>query len=660
MSAGIETVMHENRRFAPPADFVAKANLRGFEAYEALCSDARRDPEAFWGKLARESLQWQRPFTQVLDASRAPFYRWFADGLLNVSANCLDRHLGTAVAKRDAIVFEADDGRIERISYQDLHARVCRVANGLAALGLRAGDRVAIYLPMAIETVIAMQACARLGLVHTVVFAGFSAKALQDRIADTGAAAVICADQQLRGGRTLPSKDAVDEALALGGCTTVRHVLVHRRTGRKVGWVSGRDHWLHEIEAAFPPQCAPAELSAEHPLFVLYTSGSTGKPKGVQHTCAGYLMQALLSLRWSFDLKADDIFWCTADLGWVTGHSYVAYGPLAAGVTQLLYEGVPTHPHAGRLFQMVERHRVSILYTAPTVIRSLVKATEAQPQHKPERYDLGSLRLLGSVGEPINPEAWVWYHASVGGGRCPVIDTWWQTETGAHMIAPLPGVHVLEPGSCGMPLPGVQATVVDEHGHELPAGQGGLLVIRGPWPAMMRTVWGDHERYRKAYWPEALGGDLYLTGDGASRDEHGNFRIIGRIDDVLNVSGHRLGSIEIESALVAHTKVAEAAVVSRPDATTGEAISAFVVLKGERPEGAAARLLADELRAWVAQEIGAIAKPREVRFGDSLPKTRSGKIMRRLLRSLARGDEIVQDLSTLENPAVIAQLDAIA
>ena len=661
MSNAIESVSNETRVFPPAAAVVGQATISGMAAYEALCAEADRDYSGFWARLAREHLSWKQPFTQALDESNAPFYKWFADGKLNVSWNCLDKNVDAGLGGKVAIIFEADDGKVTKVTYQELLGKVCRFANALRAQGIKKGDRVIIYMPMSVEGVVAMQACARIGAIHSVVFGGFSAKSLEERILDAGAVAVITADAQCRGGKALPLKPAVDEGIALTGSNQIKTVIVYKRTDGPCNMVAGRDHWWHDVAASQPDTCAPEWVDAEHPLFLLYTSGSTGKPKGVQHSSGGYLLHAKLTTLWTFDIKPDDIFWCTADIGWVTGHTYIAYGPLACGATEIVFEGVPTYPDAGRFWKTIATHKVSVFYTAPTAIRSLIKASEVTPATHPRNYNLESLRILGTVGEPINPEAWMWYYTEVGRSRCPIVDTFWQTETGGHMITPLPGVTPLVPGSCTLPFPGIQAAVVDEAGHDVEWGKGGFLVVKKPWPSMIRTIWGDPERYKKSYYPEDLGGNLYLAGDGAVRNaKTGYFTIMGRIDDVLNVSGHRLGSMEVESALVSNPMVAEAAVVGRPDDVTGEAISAFVVLKRSRPEGDEAVKIANELRNWVAKEIGPIAKPKDIRFGDNLPKTRSGKIMRRLLRSLAKGEEITQDVSTLENPAILDQLKRIA
>ena len=645
------------KTYLPPAELVAHAAVSGMTAYQALCAEAERDYEGYWARLARELVTWKTPFTKVLNASNAPFYKWFEDGTLNVSYNCLDRNVERGLGDKTAIVFEADDGAVTRVSYHELLAQVSRMANALKARGVKKGDRVVIYMPMSVEGVVAMQACARIGATHSVVFGGFSAQSLRDRIEDAGAVMVITADQQVRGGKQLPLKAIVDEALGLGGCDSIRDVIVYRRTGGAVNWNPALDRWMHELTDAAAEACEPEWVEAEHPLFLLYTSGSTGKPKGVQHATGGYLLHAALTMKWTFDLKPADIFWCTADIGWVTGHTYITYGPLALGGTEIVFEGVPTFPDAARFWKMIEKHKVTIFYTAPTAIRSLIKAAEGNDAVHPRNSDLSSLRILGSVGEPINPAAWEWYHQHIGGGRCPIVDTFWQTETGGHMITPLPGATPLVPGSCTLPFPGIQAAIVDETGNDVPNGQGGILVVKKPWPSMIRTIWGDPERFKKSYYPPELKG-YYLAGDGSIRDaKTGYFTITGRIDDVLNVSGHRMGTMEIESALVSCTElVAEAAVVGRPDETTGEAICAFVVLKRPRPTGDEAKKIANELRNWVAKEIGPIAKPKDIRFGDNLPKTRSGKIMRRLLRSIAKGEAITQDTSTLENPAILDQL----
>jgi acetyl-CoA synthetase len=647
----IESTLQENRRFPPPAAFVARARLRAKEV-DAMRRKAAADHVAFWADLGRKSLYWHKPFTVTLDDSKAPNYRWFPDGELNVSWNCLDVHLG-ARGDKTAIIFEGEEGEVRRLSYTDLHAEVCRLANGLKQLGIGRGDRVVIYMPMIPEAVIAMQACARIGAVHSVVFGGFSFNSIRDRIEDAGARLVITADGGRRGGGVIELKSAVDKALE-GACPTIEKVIVYKRCGVPVTMRTGRDLWWNELTGKLPSECPPEWVDAEHPLFLLYTSGSTGKPKGIQHSSAGYLLNVKLTSEWVFDLREDDVFWCTADIGWVTGHSYVAYGPLAAGATLVMYEGAPMVPDGGRFWKICQDHGVTVFYTAPTAIRALMKLGDAWPA----KYDLSRLRLLGSVGEPINPEAWMWYHRVIGGERCPIVDTWWQTETGAIMIAPLPGVTATKPGSCTLPLPGIDAVIVDDHGEPVTAiGAGGYLVVRKPWPSMLRTIWGDNDRYLSTYW-ERFHGRYYVAGDSAHRDADGYFWIMGRIDDVLKVSGHRLGTMEIESALVANPRVAEAAVVGKADEIKGESVFAFVVLRGPRPKGDSSALV-KELRNWVAEQLGAIAKPDTIRFADNLPKTRSGKIMRRLLRAIANDQPITQDVSTLENPAIVDQLRGV-
>jgi acetyl-CoA synthetase len=644
----IESVLHEKRSFEPSTQFAANANIKA-TALAQMQRRAQEDYVGFWADLARRSLHWHKPFTKTLDDSAAPNYRWFTDGELNVSWNCLDVHLQER-GHKTAIIFEGEPGDTRRLSYRELHADVCRFANALRSLGVKRGDRVIIYMPMVPEAVIAMQACARIGAVHSVVFGGFSAISLRDRIRDAQASLVITADGGWRGGQIVDLKGAVDKALS-EGCPSIESVVVFRRTHSDVSMHSGRDLWWHDLVDGQPPQSEPEWLNAEHPLFLLYTSGSTGKPKGIQHSSGGYLLNARLTCDWVFDLHSDDIFWCTADVGWVTGHSYVAYGPLAAGATIVMYEGAPTVPDGGRLWKIAAAHGVTVFYTAPTAIRALMKLGDEIPA----RHDLSKIRLLGSVGEPINPEAWMWYHRVIGRGKCPIVDTWWQTETGAIMISPLPGVTVTKPGSCTQPLPGIFADIVDDHGQSVKhANAGGYLVIRKPWPSLARTIWNDNDRYLSTYWSK-FNNLYYVAGDGAYRDEDGYFWIVGRIDDVLNVAGHRLGTMEIESALVAHPRVAEAAVVGRPHEVKGEAVFAYVVCRGAHP-GESAKQLTEELRQWVAEQLSPIAKPDDIRFADALPKTRSGKIMRRLLRSIARGEEITQDISTLENPAIVVQL----
>jgi acetyl-CoA synthetase len=645
----IESALQEARSFPPPEGFVARTRLDS-AALEALRREASADHLGFWARMAREQLQWQRPFTVVLDEADAPNYRWFTDGQLNVSHNCLDVHLAQR-GDKVAILFEGEPGDVRRITYRELHAEVCRFANALVALGVTAGDRVVIYLPMVPEAVVAMHACARIGAVHSVVFGGFAHHSLRERIEDAGAKVVITADGGHRGGSVVELKAAVDKAIDGDACPSVQRVVVLRRSGRAVPMVPERDLWWHELTAAHSAECAPVWVDAEHPLFLLYTSGSTGKPKGIQHASAGYLLGAKLTSQWVFDLRDDDVFWCTADVGWVTGHSYVAYGPLSAGATIAMYEGAPTVPDAGRFWKICQTHGVTIFYTAPTALRALMKLGDEIPA----RYDLSKIRLLGSVGEPINPEAWMWYHRVIGQQRCPIVDTWWQTETGAIMIAPLPGAVATKPGSCTLPLPGIDAAIVNDNGDEVTAPDaGGYLVIRKPWPSMLRTIWRNNDRYLAAYW-EKFQNRFYVAGDSAHRDRDGYYWIMGRIDDVLKVSGHRLGTMEIESALVAHPRVAEAAVVGRQHDVKGESVFAYVVCKGSRPTGDTSALVR-ELRDWVAEQLGPIARPDDIRFTDNLPKTRSGKIMRRLLRAVARGEPITQDVSTLENPAIVEQL----
>jgi acetyl-CoA synthetase len=620
----LESVLNETRRFEPPADFAARARIKPADL-EAMHARAAADHAGFWADLARRELAWHRPFTVTLDDKRAPHYRWFTDGLLNVSYNCLDVHLDERGDKL-AIRFEGEPGDTLNYTYRELHREVCRFANALKAIGIRKGDRVVIY-------------------------GGFSAESLKNRIEDAGARALITADGGSRGGRVVDLKAAADKALE-GACKTIEKLIVVRRAKNTVEMRAGRDLWWHELTAKASDQCEPEWVEAEHPLFLLYTSGSTGRPKGIQHSSAGYLLGAKTTFQWVFDNRDDDVFWCTADVGWVTGHSYIAYGPLAAGATYVLYEGAPTVPDGGRFWKICQSHGVTVFYTAPTAIRALMKLGDELPT----KYDLGKLRLLGTVGEPINPEAWMWYHRVIGHERCPIVDTWWQTETGSIMISPIPGVIATKPGSCTRPLPGIAVEIVSEEGKPVTeANKGGLLVITKPWPSMLRTIWGDDERYVDTYW-KRFNNRYYVAGDGAHRDADGCVWIMGRIDDVLNVAGHRLGTMEIESALVAHPRVAEAAVVGRPHDIKGEAVFAYVVTRGARPEGHEADGLVKELRDWVGEQLGHIAKPDDIRFAEGLPKTRSGKIMRRLLRSLASGQEITQDTSTLESEAILDQL----
>jgi len=649
MSQSIDSSLHEDRVFLPSPSFSKAARIQGPDL-DVLYRHAESDYEGFWEAQAREHIDWHTPFTQTLDATRAPHFSWFSDGKLNVSYNCLDKNLA-AHGDKTAIQFVGESGDSRKITYKELHRQVCELANALKSLAINKGDRVIIYMPMIPEAVVAMQACARIGAIHSVVFGGFSSESLRDRINDAGARLIITADGGHRGGKIIELKATVDSALA-GGCPSLEKTIVFARTLHDVNMQENRDIWWHDAIEGQSPQCEPEWVEAEHPLFLLYTSGSTGKPKGIQHSSAGYLLMTILTNLWVFDMQEKDVFWCTADVGWITGHTYVAYGPLAVGATEIMFEGTPTYPHGGRFWELCEQFKVSIFYTAPTAIRALMRLGDELPA----KYDLSSLRLLGTVGEPINPEAWMWYHRAIGKERCPIVDTWWQTETGAHMIAPFPGVTPLKPGSCTRPLPGIDADIVDEDGDVVTeANKGGYLVIKKPWPSMLRTIWGDDKRYRKTYW-DKFKGRYYLAGDSARRDEDGNFWIMGRIDDVLNVSGHRLGTMEIESALVGHSEVTEAAVVGRPDELKGQAIVAFVTIKGECPSGEDAKTKAKELRDWVAKEIGPIAKPDDIRFAEALPKTRSGKIMRRILRSIAAGEAISQDISTLENEHVVSQL----
>ncbi|MFN3680056.1 acetate--CoA ligase [Thermosynechococcus sp.] len=647
----IESILQENRLFYPPTDFVAKARINSPEAYNALYEKAKADPAAFWGELAQQELEWFQPWEQVLDW-QPPNAKWFVNGKINITHNCLDRHLKTWRKNKAALIWEGEPGDSRTLTYAQLHREVCQFANVLKQLGVKKGDRVGIYMPMIPEAAIAMLACARIGAPHSVVFGGFSAEALRDRLLDAQAKLVVTADGGWRKDAIVPLKDQVDRALANGAVPSVEHVLVVQRTQQPVTMVPGRDHWWHDLQKGASADCPAEPMDSEDLLFILYTSGSTGKPKGVVHTTAGYNLYTHITTQWVFDLQDSDVYWCTADVGWITGHSYIVYGPLSNGATTLMYEGAPRASNPGCFWDVIEKYGVTIFYTAPTAIRAFIKMGE----HLPRARNLSSLRLLGTVGEPINPEAWMWYYRVIGGERCPIVDTWWQTETGGHMITSLPGAIPMKPGSATKPFPGILADVVDREGNPVGVNEGGYLVIRHPWPGMMRTLYGDPERFRRTYWehiPPRDGQYVYFAGDGARRDEDGYFWVMGRVDDVINVSGHRLGTMEIESALVSHPAVAEAAVVGRPDEVKGEEIVAFVILNESAPPSEA---LQQELKQHVVNEIGALARPAEIRFTDALPKTRSGKIMRRLLRSLAAGQEVAGDTSTLEDRSVLEKL----
>jgi len=640
--SSIESTLQESRVFPPPAHFAADAHVKSFDEYERLFAEAAADPQAHWARQADE-LHWFKKWDTVLEWNE-PHAKWFAGGEINISYNCLDRHLETRADKL-AFIWEGEPGEQRRLTYRELHAEVCRFANVLKKLGVGKGDRVALYMPLVPELAIAMLACTRIGAAHTVIFGGFSADAIRDRVNDCGCVLIVTADGGYRRGSEIKLKAIVDEAVQ--GTPTVQSVVVFKRTGSEIDITEGRDHWWHDLMASVDASCEAEPLDSEHPLFILYTSGTTGKPKGILHTTGGYLTQAAYTTKLVFDLKDDDIYWCTADIGWITGHSYVVYGPLANGATVFMYEGAPNFPDFDRFWDIIERNKVSIFYTAPTAIRAFIKWGDEYPN----RHDLSSLRLLGTVGEPINPEAWMWYHEKIGGGRCPIVDTWWQTETGSIMISPLPGATPTVPGTATRPLPGILLDVVTKSGESVGVNEGGYLVAKHPWPSMLRTIWGDDERYKNTYWSEIPG--HYFAGDGARRDERGYFWIMGRVDDVINVSGHRLGTAEIESALVSHETVAEAAVVGRPDEIKGQAISAFVTLEGGRQ---GSDELKEALRAHVAKEIGSLAKPDDIRFADMLPKTRSGKIMRRLLRELATSGSVSGDVTTLEDFAVLERL----
>jgi acetyl-CoA synthetase len=643
-ATNIESLQHEDRVFNPPDEFSAKAQIKSMEELEALRADAAADPEKFWARMAESELDWFKKWDTVLKWE-APHAQWFLGGKINISHNCLDRHLSNWRRNKAALIWEGEPGDARTLTYQQLHTEVCRFANVLKKIGVKKGDRVALYMPLIPELAIAMLACARIGATHSVVFGGFSSTALIDRINDAQCNLVVTADGGWRRGKEVKLKPAVDEALKQ--TPSVKNCIVVKRTASEIHMESGRDHWWHELMQTVDTNCPAEELDSEHPLFILYTSGTTGKPKGILHTTGGYLLQAHLTAKWVFDLKDEDVYWCTADIGWVTGHSYVVYGPLSNGATVLMYEGAPNWPEPDRFWDIIERHKVNTLYTAPTAIRAFIKWGEQWPL----KHDLSSLRLLGTVGEPINPEAWMWYHRVIGKERCPIVDTWWQTETGAIMITPLPGATPTKPGSGTKPFPGIDVDVMTREGQLVGANEGGYLVIKKPWPSMLRTIYGDDERYQQQYWSQISG--IYFAGDGARKDEDGYFWIMGRIDDVINVAGHRLGTAEIESALVSHAAVAEAAVVAKPDDLKGSAIVAFVTLEGDR---LATEVLKEELRQHVAKEIGALARPDDLRFADALPKTRSGKIMRRLLREIATSGSVAGDVTTLEDFSVLEKL----
>jgi acetyl-CoA synthetase len=649
--ATIESVLQENRSFPPPAEFSQQAHIKSLEEYEQLYDRAKANPEAFWAELAEQELDWFQKWDRVLDW-QPPFAQWFVNAKLNISYNCLDRHLTTWRRNKAALIWEGEPGDSCTYTYAQLHREVCQFANVLKQLGVQKGDVVGIYMPMIPEAAVAMLACARIGAPHTVVFGGFSAEALRDRLNDGKAKLVITADGGWRKDTIVPLKEQVDKALAEKAVPTVAHVLVVERTKQGVHMEAGRDHWWHDLRQGVSADCPAEPMDSEDMLFILYTSGSTGKPKGVVHTTGGYNLYTHMTTKWVFDLRDTDVYWCTADVGWITGHSYIVYGPLSNGATSLMYEGAPRPSNPGCFWDVIEKYGVNIFYTAPTAIRAFIKAGE----HLPKARDLSSLRLLGTVGEPINPEAWMWYHRVIGGGRCPIVDTWWQTETGGHMLTPLPGAIPTKPGSATRPFPGILADVVDLEGNSVGTNEGGYLAIRYPWPGMMRTVYGDDARFRRTYWehiPPKDGQFFYFAGDGARKDADGYYWVMGRVDDVINVAGHRLGTMEIESALVSHPAVAEAAVVGKPDDLKGNEIVAFITLDGNVTPSEA---LKAELRQHVGNEIGAIARPGEIRFSDALPKTRSGKIMRRLLRSLAAGQEVSGDTSTLEDRSVLDKL----